>query len=148
MGITRLQDYALSDDSRDNGIRSRHLRDLKQRELIAATLKPRLFISLHGNWSSDKRTKGPVVIYQPSNASYAAARLMQYHLNQHYGKQTLPRMGKSYYLMKHLRMPSVIVEMGFLSNPQDLNYMTNEATQNRIATALAESIGEYLFLYP
>ena len=148
VGITRLDDYALSDDNQYDQLLSRHLKDLKQRKLIADTLKPKLFISLHGNWSESKKAKGPIVIYQPNNASYAVARIMQYHLNKPYGTQKLPRMGDKYFLMKHLKTTSVIVEMGYLSNQDDLIYLTKEETQNEIAAGLAEAIGEYLLLYP
>ncbi len=147
VGITRIHDYALSDDSR-LAIRSRHLRDLTQRKLIADALKPKLFISIHMNAAAKKSRRGPIVIYQASEKSYAVAQLLQQHLNEVYKIEKWPMKGKSYFLMKHLEMPSVIVEVGYMSNPKDLAMLTDEAVQKRLIDAMAHSIGEYFLLYP
>ncbi|WP_167577980.1 N-acetylmuramoyl-L-alanine amidase [Ammoniphilus sp. YIM 78166] len=147
VGITRLRDYALSDDSR-LGIRSRHLRDLTQRKLIADALKPKLFISIHMNAAAKESRRGPLVIYQASEKSYAVAQLLQQHLNEVYKMKKWPLKGKSYFLMKHLEMPSVIVEVGYMSNPRDLAMLTDEAMQTQLVDAMAHSIGEYFLVYP
>lgn len=147
VGITRLHDYALSDDSLFKHL-SRHKRDLNQRKLIAETLKPKLFISLHVNWSKKQRVRGPIVIYQPNHASYTAAQFLQHHLNDLYGTKKKPMKGSPYYLMKTLKMPAVIVEMGYISNPQDLNMLLKEETQDQIVFKIAQAINDYLLLNP
>ncbi len=148
VGITRIQDYALSDDSSNLLVRSRHIRDLKQRKLIADTLQPKLFISLHVNWSKNKNARGPVVIYQASEASYMLAHTIQTHLNELYGLKKVPQKGDSYFLMKHLEMPSVIVEMGFLSNAKDKDFLSSAHNQELLVEALIRGIGEYFSIYP
>lgn len=42
-----------------------------------------------------------------------------------------------------LRMPGVIVEMGFMTNSSELKYMTSASGQKAIATAISDAIVEY-----
>jgi N-acetylmuramoyl-L-alanine amidase len=41
-------------------------------------------------------------------------------------------------------MPSVLTEIGFMSNPEDLKYITSEVGQNEIALALFRAIERYI----
>jgi len=148
VGMTRTHDYALSDDSPFDHIKSRHMKDMRQRKLIADTLNPKLFVSLHINWSKSQKVSGPIVIYQKNDKSYALAHLVQYHLNDLYDVKKAPIKGKPYYLMKNLDMPSIIVEAGYISNPNDAKILTQESTQEEIAAAITHAISEYLLLYP
>ncbi|HJV46234.1 MAG TPA: N-acetylmuramoyl-L-alanine amidase [Bacillota bacterium] len=148
VGVTRLNDYALSDDSPFNHIKSRHSKDLKQRELIAESLGPKVFLSLHVNWSNSGRERGPYVIYQPTNQSYALAHLIQEQLNKVYGMSNPPVKGRSYFLIKNIELPSVIIEMGFLSSPHDTNFLLDPKKQEQISEAIAHAVKEYLLLYP
>lgn len=148
VGITRIHDYALSDDSPFQYIQSRHMRDMKQRKLIADSLEPKVFVSLHTNWSSNRNIRGPLVIYQPNNKSYALAHLIQHHLNAFYGVKKAPVKGRPYFLMNHLEMPSIIIEMGYISNPKDIQRLTQESSQDEMAIAIAHAIKEYFLLYP
>jgi N-acetylmuramoyl-L-alanine amidase len=44
-------------------------------------------------------------------------------------------------------MPSVLVELGFLSNPEDERILASSAGQRKIARALAEAIAAYVREY-
>ncbi|MET3508501.1 N-acetylmuramoyl-L-alanine amidase family protein [Halalkalibacter oceani] len=147
VGITRLHDYSLSDDSPFPHLR-RHMRDLTQRKLIADALKPKVFISLHVNWSKHNKRRGPVIIYQVSGKSYHLARIVQEHLNSYYNMKKRPQKGTPYFLMKHLDMPSIIVELGYISNREDFRLLTDEKAQHDIVAVLVHAIEEYLLLYP
>lgn len=141
----RAGDYALSDDNR--WLRSsRHKRDLAQRSELANQLNPWLMVSLHCNWSPNKGKRGPLVIYQKDGKSLTAAKILQSSLNRLYGTKTAVEKGKTYYVLNHTRCPTVIVEMGFLSNDGDRSLLTSPSGQSRIASALADGIAEYLHL--
>lgn len=148
IGITRMDDYALSDDSSFHFLKSRHRRDLEQRKLIADTLRPTLFLSIHVNWSKNKHTRGPLVIYQPNEASFHLAQIIQDHLNMYYGVEKSPLKGKSYFLMKMLEIPSVIIELGYLSNDQDMAILTEEHTQDQLVNRLVQALSDYFILFP
>jgi N-acetylmuramoyl-L-alanine amidase len=144
--LNRDRDVALSDDNRWLNSPSRHIRDLAQRKHLAKEVAPQLMISLHVNWSSDERQSGPLVIYQSNNQSYLLADIMQHALNQVFGTREEPVRGRTYYLLKHSYCPSVIVEMGFISNARDRAYLTTPAKQQQIARAMADAVGEYLLV--
>jgi N-acetylmuramoyl-L-alanine amidase len=146
VGITRVRDYALSEDSKLN-IRSRHSKDLNQRKLIADALQPKIFISLHVNWS-EQGLKGPLVIYQPDHKSYALAQILQRHLNEWYGSQKKAVRGRKYFILKNIKQPTVIVEMGYLSHYRDFRLMTEEKSQDQLVAAMVRAIKEYLLIHP
>ena len=54
--------------------------------------------------------------------------------------QRLAKGNKTYYLLKKTKIRTVIVECGFLSNPDDAAKLVTEEYQDLIAGQLAESI--------
>lgn len=75
--------------------------------------------------------------------SEAMARLVQ----KNYGKSGRHDRGVKRQLLKVLYatdMPSVLTEIGFLSNPQELAYMTSQKGQNEIARALFGAVKDYV----
>lgn len=44
-------------------------------------------------------------------------------------------------------MPSVLVEVGFISNPDEEQYISNETGQNKIAVNLSQAFAEYKLKY-
>ena len=144
--MNRSEDIALSEENRWLNNPSRHLRDLAQRRNLAKVIDPQLMISLHVNWSTDSRRRGPLVLYQSNEQSYMLAQLLQSSLNRYAGTNQKPQKGKTYYMLRHNYCPSVIVEMGFLSNAQDRAKLTNPEEQKKIAWAIREAVSEYVIL--
>ena len=93
-----------------------------------------------------------------SPESYIIFNLMQYAyfdrslqfaniMQKQYGRHTTftsrgAKQGPFYVLWKPA-MPSILTEMGFVSNESDRKYMTSEKGQNAIAKAIFEAFGEY-----
>ncbi|MCD8502381.1 MAG: N-acetylmuramoyl-L-alanine amidase [Bacillaceae bacterium] len=111
-------------------------------------INPKIFLSLHVNWSKNNNRRGPVIIYQVSGESYHLAQIIQDHLNNYYGMKKSIRKGDPYFLMKKLDMPSIIVELGYISNGNDFKILTEEETQDELVSAIVEAIEEYFLLYP
>lgn len=142
-GMTRMSDYALSDDRKAKG--SRHKRDLAQRVEIANRLSPALLVSLHVNWTGDRKKSGPLVIYRKGHEpSKRLAAKLQAALNPLYGVKTLPEPGKKYYLLRNTRVPAVIVEMGYMSNGRDRSLLTDPGFQKKLAEAMVQALKEAL----
>jgi N-acetylmuramoyl-L-alanine amidase len=146
VAMNRSQDIALSDDNRWLNTRSRHLRDLAQRRNLAKLMDPQMMISLHVNWSSDPKRRGPMILYQGNEQSYMLAQILQSSLNRLSETNNYPVKGKTYYMLRHNYCPSVIVEMGFISNARDRAMMTNPAAQKKIAQAILDAVSEYVTL--
>ncbi|CAJ1002382.1 MULTISPECIES: N-acetylmuramoyl-L-alanine amidase [Bacillales] len=144
--LNRTGDYALSDENRWSKTSSRHKRDLAQRRGLAAALDPQIMVSLHVNWSTNPNTRGGLVLYQQNHQSFLLADILQHHLNELYGKKDEPKAGKTYYLLRHSICPTVIVEMGYISNARDREQMTRPEKQAELSRAICSGIREYFLL--
>ncbi|MCZ8519118.1 MULTISPECIES: N-acetylmuramoyl-L-alanine amidase family protein [Paenibacillus] len=142
--LDRVGDYALSSDNRWLNNPSRHIKDLAQRSHLAKEVEPKVMVSLHVNSAKRPSKRGALLIHQKGAESRKLAGCLQEALNPLYGTDTKPVYGRSYYLLKHVRAPSVIVEMGFLTNAEDRRLLTEEASQQQIAERIAAGIRTYL----
>jgi N-acetylmuramoyl-L-alanine amidase len=140
--INRTEDYALSDDNRWS-FGGRHRKDLAQRSGLANTIKPKIMLSLHINWSKKSNTRGPLVIYQNQSDSILLANLLQDTLNNVYGMEELPVLGKKYFVLRFTKCPSVIVELGFLSNKTDRKLLNDSHHQAKLAKAITQAVDQY-----
>ncbi|WP_421616958.1 N-acetylmuramoyl-L-alanine amidase family protein [Brevibacillus sp. TJ4] len=146
VAMNRNEDVALSDDNRWLNNRSRHLRDLAQRRGLVKLIDPQIMLSLHVNWSADPRKRGPIVLYQSNEQSFMLAHLLQNALNRNAGTKKKPVKGGTYYMLRHNYCPSVIVEMGFISNSKDRAMLTDPEEQKKIAHAIRDAVSEYVTL--
>ncbi|WP_282941247.1 N-acetylmuramoyl-L-alanine amidase [Paenibacillus sp. RC67] len=142
--MNRMEDYALSGENRWFRTRSRHLKDLAQRSHLANEIRPKTVVSLHVNWAAKSGKRGPVVLHQKSESSKRLATSLQSSLNQLYDTSGEIVYGKPFYLLRHIQVPTVIVEMGFISNAQDRAQMTQPQKQQKLAEAIANGILSYL----
>ncbi|MDF2963050.1 MAG: N-acetylmuramoyl-L-alanine amidase [Paenibacillus sp.] len=142
--INRMDDYALSDENGWLRGRSRHLKDLAQRSHLANEIHPKAVISLHVNWSRSSKKRGPLVLYQKTEPSKHLAENIQRSLNGLYGTKSEAIHGKPYYLLKHVKVPAVIVEMGFISNPLDREQLMQPRKQKQLAVAIVNGVTDYL----
>ena len=116
---------------------------LAQRSGLANTIKPSMMLSLHINWSKKSGTRGPLVIYQNQSESILLASLLQDALNQVYGTEELPVLGKKYHVLKYTKCPTVIVELGFLSNKSDRKLLNDSHHQAKLAKAITQAVEQY-----
>ena len=47
------------------------------------------------------------------------------------------------YIIKHVEIPTVIVECGFLSNAEDLRLLQTEEYQNKIVIGIIDGVKEF-----
>lgn len=141
--MNRTGDYALSDDNRWHRTSSRHRRDLSQRKGLADQIGSELLVSLHVNSARNRMKRGPLVLHQSTGESALLAFCLQDTLNRQQHTHALPREGKPFYLLRQVEQPSVIVEMGFISNEEDRTMLTDPRKQLEIAQAIASGIWQY-----
>lgn len=148
VAINRIGDYALSDDNRFPKVHSRHRRDLIQRKEIASRLKPKIMVSIHVNWSKRSSQSGGIVLHQKSEESKLLAHSIQRSLNELYNRDHSTAIGRTYFLLNQSKCPTVIVEMGFISNDSDRKRLTDPKLQRELAAAVAEGIEQYMNTNP
>ncbi len=135
--MTRSDDNRLADTQRE---------DLKERVRIMNEEQPVLAVSIHQNSYQETGVKGPQVFYYTeSEEGKTAAGILQEKLNQIDPTCSREEKGNnSYYILKNTEVPAVIVECGFLSNPDEAEKLVSDEYQDTIANAVAEGIKQYI----
>lgn len=141
--MTRTDDNGLYDEGEPN----KKQQDMKRRCALIDEGAPILAVSIHQNSYTQESVKGPqVFFYATSEEGRALAQKLQDSLNQRLEVER-PRAVKandSYYLLRKTAAPIVIVECGFLSNPQEAQLLAKEEYQQKVAEALCDGILEYI----
>lgn len=115
---------------------------LEERARIANDLNADVFVSIHAN-SGPIAASGSETYYQ-RDASKALANVMHKYLVKATG---LPDRGVkygNYHVIRETKMPAVLLEVGYLSNPKDEAALFSESLQNSIAQGIVNGIKEYL----
>jgi len=115
---------------------------------LADALRPLVVISLHANWAKSESTRGGEVLYPANGQSLMLATLLQEALNRHYGLVRRPVPARTYFLLNAVRSPVVIVEAGYLSNPEDRRRLASPVERTRLAEELAGAIHQFLLVFP
>ena len=129
-------------------IRSKKSSDLHNRMSLMEKTDNAIFVSIHQNHFSSSKYKGAQVFYSPqfSEQSSLLAESIQesivYYLQKDNKRQIKP-CGTSVYLIYKAVKPAVLVECGFLSNPDDSENLQNEIYQRKIALCIAIGILNY-----
>lgn len=137
--LTRTEDQALELE----GQGSKKAQDLKARVAMIEDNQPSLVVSIHQNSFPQAKIKGAQVFYyQTSKEGFKLATLVQDSLRNLVEPKNHRQVksNNSYYLLKHVSAPIVIVECGFLSNPQECELLTQEEYISRVAWAIAMGI--------
>ncbi|NLY52101.1 MAG: N-acetylmuramoyl-L-alanine amidase [Firmicutes bacterium] len=123
---------------------SRYRRDLKGRVRLVGRVRPISLISIHVNWHKDSWRRGAIVYYQNGEAeSRLLAEAIQRELN---AIQPVERQIRAadFYVLRNTDAPAVLVEIGFISNPEDRKLMQDEAYLTKQAEAIRAGIEAFL----
>ena len=121
---------------------------LAERVEITNVIKPSVFISIHGNaLVTSKNIRGLETYYwspQSQRLAYYIHKNILSHLNvpDHFIRKA------KFYVIRHTSSPAVLAELGFLSNRDDRQLLTNATTQDQYAKALAQAILKFLDIEP
>ena len=120
-----------------------HFMELSERVSIINNLKPSLVISLHADASKDVNLSGVGAYIFSDKTFYDQSKLnAESVINNLSTKNLAKREVKeaSFYVLKNSKCPAVLLEMGYLSNEKDRNYLNSESGQNKIAAKILEAI--------
>lgn len=126
---------------------NRKMRDMKKRIEMINKEQPALVVSIHQNSFTDASVSGAqTFFYQGSKEGQIAAELLQKQLitTLQPKKERSAKANDSYYLLKNTNYPIVIVECGFLSNPEEAEMLCKETYQKDAAWAIHLGILQYL----
>ena len=141
--MTREEDKGLYDSSAAN----KKAQDMQRRIAMIREHMPVLSVSIHQNSYHDAGVHGPQVLYYESSVEgKKLAEAVQSSLNDLL-EVDRPRKVKgntSYYLLKRSSGTLVIVECGFLTNPEEAQKLQTKEYQEKVAAAVSEGIRTYL----
>lgn len=140
--MTRDTDCDLSDPSVSNKKRS----DLNHRIQFTKDKKAACLISIHQNSYPDTIQHGAQTFYyQGRNEDKAFAQLIQESLLALDSTNTRQiKSTDSYYILKNASIPAILIECGFLSNPEETARLTDSNYQKELAYAIAIGTCRYL----
>lgn len=142
--LTRETEDGLYDADASN----KKAQDMERRVAIIAEEDPLLTVSIHQNsYPEDSSVKGPQVFYfGQSVEGEKLAAAIQDSLNEELPIER-PRTQKgntTYYILKRSVSTTVIVECGFLTNPEEEALLQEETYQDQVAQAICDGILEYI----
>ncbi|MCD7884494.1 MAG: N-acetylmuramoyl-L-alanine amidase [Lachnospiraceae bacterium] len=142
--LTRETEDGLYDTDASN----KKAQDMERRVAIIAEEDPLLTVSIHQNsYPEDPSVKGPQVFYFGQSAEgEKLAAAIQDSLNEELAIER-PRTQKgntTYYILKRSVSTTVIVECGFLTNPEEEALLQEEAYQDQVAQAICDGILDYI----
>lgn len=130
----------------DEDASNKKLEDLNNRISIINERQPAVAVSIHQNSYSDASVKGAQIFYfTHSDKGKQAAEALQKELLEFDQENTRKiKANDTYYLLKKTEVPTVIVECGFLSCPEEAALLTDEAYQKKLAEAIAKGIESWV----
>ncbi len=135
--MLRENESDLAGDEFSGTIRQHKNADMKSRVTIANEAKANLYISIHVNAVPSSGWSGAQAFYRPkSEESKIIARSIQQELTGILGNTKRKAAPGAYYVLNNVDMPAVLIESGFISNPQEARLLANEEYQSKVAYAI------------
>ena len=143
--LTRSDENAIYDiDSKT--LKQKKISDIHNRVKIGNESSEDVFVSIHLNKIPQQQYYGWQTFYQEGNEqSMNLAKSIQTNLNDSIQKDNkrIPMKIDNIYIMKHVEIPTAIVECGFLSNPEEEKQLLTDEYQERLAWGIYNGIMEY-----
>lgn len=108
-------------------------------------INPDLLISLHLNASKNPNEKGVNAFISSQNGFYDKSLEKANQLIEKISNNNLTKGGvkdANLYIIKNSKCPAVLLEVGFLSNPNDKAYITSESGKDEIAKNILKLLRE------
>lgn len=116
---------------------------LQQRVDIAVHNQADIFVSVHHNTHPNTATNGSIVFYYGQGNSSKLASLVQNELVKATSYKDLQSRYGNYFVLRENPVPSILAEIGFLSNYNDEIRVRSEKQQDLAAEGLYKGIIQY-----
>ncbi|WP_216831054.1 N-acetylmuramoyl-L-alanine amidase CwlD [Alkalihalobacterium elongatum] len=142
--MTREEDKDLADKDVKK-IRHRKVQDLKRRVELINGSDGDMFVSIHLNAIPSPKWKGAQTFYNRTiEENEYIAKFVQDEIRRNL--ENTHRVAKpigNVYLIKQAITPGVLVEVGFLSNPEEAQLLESEKYQQKVAASIYQGILRY-----
>ena len=137
--LLRETDVSLHDGDAGT-LREKKRSDLKNRVAAVEEVEGGILLSVHQNTYPSSRYHGTHVFYAPTEGSQALAERFQNSIKaalQPDNERAVKRIPDSVYIMNHVTCPAVLIECGFLTNPEEEALLRDEDYQRKLSAVIA-----------
>lgn len=127
-------------------IAAKKVSDLRQRVKLVNETESALLVSIHQNTFPDSQYSGAQVFYGPEGEGQTLAQQLQEALCKtvNPGSNRKSKKADGVYLMQHIDCTGVLVECGFLSNPEEEAKLRDGTYQKKLCCVIAATVGNFL----
>lgn len=119
--------------------------DLQPRCDIANSFGADYFVSIHCNSAGTPEAKGTeTYCYKFGGQGEVLAKAIQAELIATTGRANRGVKTANYYVLRRTKMPAVLTELAFISNPEEERLLGSPDYQEKCATAIARGIGKVI----
>lgn len=119
---------------------------LSDRSALINKIKPDLVLSLHINQNANVAKSGMEFYVATESIANEKSIEIAVELRNKFIRNTTIKSSEvkkaPFYILKKSEVPAVLVELGYMSNLVDREYLTNDLEQNKIAATIVEFISE------
>ena len=145
--LTRSDENAIYDLDKTT-LKQKKISDIRNRVKIGNESSADIFVSIHLNKIPEEQYWGWQCFYQNGKEqSIKLATCIQNSLNESIQKDNkrVPMKLDTVYIMKHVEIPTSIVECGFLSNKEEEKNLLDDEYQNKLAWGIYSGIISYFY---
>lgn len=146
--MIRKDDKLIYDSQECKTMRKKKSSDLHKRLDIVNKQKNAILISVHQNKYPSPSSKGTQVFYSPNNSkSEMLAQSIQSsvcQMLQNKNTRMIKKSGSNIYLLYNAKIPAVMVECGFMSNPAERKLLLNDEYQEQMVYCILCGILNYI----
>lgn len=142
--MIRTTDTSIYTDG--NTIAAKKISDLKNRVQIVNKTEKAILISIHQNYFPVEKYRGAQVFYNQAGESEALAKLLQNNILStiNPGSNRLAKKASGVYLMQNVQKTAVLVECGFISNPEEEHLLRDSTYQKKLCSVIAATVSSFL----
>lgn len=138
--MTRYGDYDLSANNTNNRKRS----DLSRRSNLINRSNSDLYLSIHLNAETSSTWRGGQVFYDDINSeNKKLAEIFQTLFKKELNSNRKYQKVSTLYLQKRVKVPGILIEVGFLSNPNDRYLLKQNDYQQRVSNVITKGVIQY-----
>jgi len=115
---------------------------LAARTAIANYNNAEIFVSIHNDWNGNSNISGTTSYYYHAH-DWLLADSVQKHLVSHVGSRDIGVKRGNFYVLRNTSMPSVLVEVGFLSNQRESQLLSQAWYRTAAAKGIFYGIVDY-----
>ena len=142
--MTRTEDVSVY--TKGETISQRKASDLQERVRIVNETDGAVLLSIHQNHFPDPIFHGAQVFYAETTGSKALAEQIQnlFIATINPGSRRQIKKAEKIYLMNRLYCPAVLIECGFLSNPQEEYKLRDPEYQKKLVSVIGVAVTHFL----